>query len=343
MINMEPKRHLRMYGHRMSILPVAQYCGQAPVLSAQHGAGRPAAMSNAFHAKQAGAPHASRLMALLSDEEREEVESWSTPADVVIPVDAYSSITLDYASAEKELELGLDRWGNYVDPESGANCLTVGHMDFGWVRETGVRVAYVGDIKKTIWTTSEGPESLQLHAYGWAYARKHDCHAYATGLWCATEGEWLWSKEIVVLDSPRGEDIWARIEAAATNKGEYSRGQHCRGCWERLHCPEHVLAAAAAETFLAPVAAGIEPTPEQALDCLLKIQALEEVADAAKKQLKELVRRGALVIQDPATGKVWRPIIQPGRPSVDINKVRAVAPEAIRKGVPFDQMRWVNP
>lgn len=324
----------------MSLLPIVRFCGKAGALAREYGAGRPAAMSQAFHASQAGGGEAASLLALLTDSERAEVEKWNPVADVVI-----GDAVLVYREAEKELAVGLDEFGAYCEPGS-PDCISVGHLDFGWVHQTDdfQRIAYVGDIKKTVWTTIDGPESLQLHAYGWAFARKYGCDAYCTGLWCATEGEWLWSKEMVALSSERGQQIWEAIYSAATkSEAEANTGGHCRSCWSRLHCPEHVLPAALASTELAPLAAGHLPTAEEAPEFLARLQTLGELVDLCKKNLQEAVRRGAIRIE--ANGKVWGPIQVKGRASVDVAKLREELGDVARfmkQGAPFDQFRWIN-
>lgn len=333
-----------MTGHRMSILPIAQFCGQAPILSAQYGAGRAAAMSTAFHVRceSGSSPKSQALYALLSDLERAEVDSWQFPANVIYA----DGCALDYQSAEKELAVGLDDWGYYADPSE--DCLSVGHLDMAWTRDVGgMKCAFIGDIKKSVWTTADGPDSLQLQAYGWAYAQKTGCEAFATGLWIATDGEWLWSKEMVVLDSERGRAIWERIFHAASNASkEFATGQHCRSCWARLHCPEYVLPAAAAQTWLAPVAAGQVPTAESAGEMVLRLQAAEDVLDKAKKNIQEWIRRGELHIVHPETGKVYVPVEMKGRESVDAAKLKselgAKADHFLKRGAPFTQFRWVN-
>lgn len=328
-------------GNRVSILPIAQFCGKAPVLSEQYGAGRAAAMSTAFHAWQAGAANQDALFARLTEKEKEEVLTWNPPATVHMA----DGCILDYADAAKEIEVALDAQGNYV---TGGDCLTVGHVDFAWApREVGgMKVAFVGDIKKTIWTTEDGPESLQLHGYGWALARKFGCDAYCPGLWCATEGEWLWAKDWVVLDSDRGRQIWQRLYYAATHRGdEATTGEHCRHCWARMHCGEHLLPAVMKQTFMAPFAEGGDITAASYRDILM-LQALEDAIKLAKEQAKIAVKRGIVKFVDPNTGKSWRPVMVKGKESVSVNDLRAKlgakAELYISRGSEYPQFRWQN-
>lgn len=327
----------RRVGNRISLLPISEFCGKAPVLSEQYGAGRAAAMSSAFHAAQAGAPDAPALASRLTDVEREEIAGWHSPATVVL----HPGCTLDYQHAEKEVEVVLQEGELDI----------VGHVDFAWIYDDAFdgfdgRIAYVADIKKSVWTTTEGPESLQLHGYGMAYAKARGCDAYVTGLWCATEGEWLWAKEMVVLDSDRGRAILERIKFAAENRSdEASTGEHCGRCWSRMHCPEHLLPAALGETWLAPVAEGGDISLVDA-SFIHKLGALEKMIDVAKEQAKAAVKRGLLRVRDPETGKIWAPVETKGRVSVDAGKLKAElgddAKRFMRQGAPYDQFRWVK-
>lgn len=322
----------RKVGNRISLLPISEFCGKAPILSEQYGAGRAAAMSSAFHASQAGAENAGALMSRLTASEMEEISTWHPPATVV-----FGDIALEYSAAEKEVEVTL-RVGD-LD--------IVGHVDFAWAKGIpgGQRVAYVADIKKSVWTTADGPESLQLHGYGWAYAEQTRCDAYVTGLWCATEGEWLWAKETVWLDSTRGLAILERIKFAASNRSdEASTGEHCGRCWSRMHCPEYLLPAALGETWLAPVAEGGDISLVDA-SFIHKLSALEKMIDVAKEQAKAAVKRGLLRVRDPETGKIWAPVEMKGRESVDAKKLRAElgddAKRFMRQGAPYDTFRWL--
>jgi hypothetical protein len=323
---------------RMSILPISEKCGKAAELSAQHGAGRAAAMSQAFHATCAGKENARYLMAALSSSERDEVNLWKMPE----PVEVLDSVTLDYEDAVKELEIALDVWGDYTADLSEA--VSVGHLDFAWVREIhGVKVAFIADIKKSIWTTPDGPDSLQLHAYGWAFAKMSGCAAYCTGIWAAEEGEWIWSLDMVTLNSPMGRAMLSRIMYAAQHEGEYSFGDHCGQCYARLHCPEYFITPAAAATELAPFAVDkLAVSADLARKLLADCKRAEEFAEVVRKEIQELVRHGKLTITD-TDGKIYGRVECKGREGVDIAKVRELHPELLKKGAPFDRFQFLKP
>lgn len=321
---------------RMSQLPMAEKCGKASALCSQHGAGRPAAMSQAFHAACADVPNARHLLAALSPQEREEVQSWKKPATVVI-----DDAALDYDSADKELEVGLDAFGDFTADQKQA--ITWGHLDFAWARGP---IAFVADIKKSIWTTPDGPRSLQLHAYGRAYASKHGCKAYVTGIWAATEGEWLWNDTVVWLESPEGNAILDRIFHAAGNEGDANRGDHCRSCFARLHCPEYLLPAAMADTWLKPFAEGsYEISNDNACEVKARLDQAKDIISKVEGDLQEMVRRGAVTVKD-ANGFKWKPIKMPGRESVDVKELRVAHPDIAdkftKRGREFEQFRWVR-
>jgi hypothetical protein len=318
-------------------------------------------MSRAFHAHIAGAADAERLMCLLSDDDRAEVSSWEKPGTVMV-----DDVALDYASAAKELPIGLTEYGQYFDPQDPEGpplaALTQGTLDFAWVRDWhGLRVAFVGDCKRSHYTTPDGTDSLQVHAYAFGYADLVQADAYVIGLWSLSECEWRWMTEPPIeLASRRAAEIWGQIREAARNtEGEAVTGQHCRECWGRTHCSEHLLPAAFAETALAPLAQGGGITNENAHQLLLLVQGLEDLVKPAKDALKAFVSQGGR-IQDPVTRKVWGEIQCKGKESV---KKEAVAQlledlrahlgdghhlvrkygQIISRGKPYTRFDWVKP
>lgn len=328
-------------GHRMSSLPVVQFCGMAGKLSAM-GSGRSAAQSSAFHATCAGAENAYELCSRLTQEEMEEIQFWKRPTDV----DLGNGRILRYADAEKELEVGIDLSCSHATADD-PDCISVGHLDFAWVVTTdaGLRIAYVADIKRSEYTVTEGVASLQLHAYGLAYASKHRCDAYVVGLWAAVEGRWQWS-DIIDLESKEALTLSRRVVAAALNTTqEYAMGPHCRGCYGRLRCPAWILPPELSSTKLAPLAEGnIALNNDNAADLLLTYQRYEDAAKVVASALKEFaVRNGG--IRD-GRGKVWKPVVCQGRESVSVETVRkALGPEAdklITQGKPYERFSWVN-
>jgi hypothetical protein len=330
-----------MIGHRPSSLPSAQYCAQSALLGAEHGSGRAAAISTAWHARCSGATTAEELFARLTTEEQAKVLSWPTPVDVLT-----DGILLSYSTAVHEFKVGLDGWGEYAHPDD-EKCLTGGTLDFAWRRDD---VAYVADLKKSRFTCVDGPDSLQLQCYGWAFATFHGLSSYITGLWIAESAEWQWSHKAVVLDSPEGEAILDRIIAAAKNgvgeeKPPFCTGPHCLSCYARTFCPEHTLSAAATETWLAPLAQGVIPSPEVAADLWSRIGAAQDILEKAEAQLKAWVQRGELTITAP-DGKILAPVEVKGRKSLDKKALEEAFGDLSKyekQGAPFNQWRWLKP
>jgi hypothetical protein len=329
---------LPVLGNRMSSLPVTQFCGQAGILGSM-GSGRSAAQSSAFHALCAKAENANELVTRLTDEEYQEMLSWKHPGDV----DLGNGHVLRYADAETEVEVAIDDGGSYVDPKS-PKAISIGHLDFAWVVVIhGVKLAYVADIKRSEFTTKEGPNSLQLHGYGLAYAGKHECDGYVTGIWAAVEGTWQWG-EIVDLETREAVTLAKRVIAAAMNVSpEYSMGPHCRDCYGRLRCPAWLLPPEVAQTSLAPVAQGQELTDESAGKLLLTLQRYQDTAKAVEANLREYAARVGGIRHN---GQIWKPVLCQGRESVSIARVREAfgedADRVITRGKPFEQFRWTK-
>lgn len=325
-----------MPGHRMSHLPVAQFCGVAAPLSERYGAGRAAVVSSFFHAVCAGSASAPALRAKLTDEELEEVGAWHKPATVVLYDGA---VTLDYASAEKELEVMLTEDGEHTHVADKA--ITIGHLDFAWARDyEGRRVAFVADIKKSRWTVSS-PNTLQVQAYGWAYAKLIGADAFVPGIWAAEEGEWMWG-DWVDLNDFDAIDVWARIKHAALNNGEANTGPHCRNCYARMHCPEFLFPKDDRLNALVAFSEGIEPTPLQVADAYLAAQAMEDIAKRIKENAKEYARRGGEIVA--ADGRKLVMSERQGRAGFDVKALKAEAPELAAKfatrGEPYVVPMW---
>lgn len=326
-------------GHRMSSLPVVQYCGRAGELG-QMGAGRAAAQSSAFHALCAKSDNADELCSRLTDDEYREILQWRKPGDV----DLGKGRVLLYSKAEKELAVALDASGSYVDPSS-PDAVTIGHFDFGWVVEMhGVKLAYVADIKRSEYTVAEGVDSLQLHAYGLAYATKHTCDGYVVGIWAAIEGQWQWS-EIIDLETRDAADIARRVVRAATNSSrEFAMGPHCRKCYGRFRCPAWLIPPELAQSSIGALTEGGELTDEKAAELLLLIQRDEDTRDQVLKSLKDYAgQRGGI----RHGGKVWKPVMCQGRETLSAELLKktfgadALAP-CITRGKAYERFGWVN-
>jgi hypothetical protein len=324
---------------RPSSLGVAEFCPRAVELNEQSGISRAAIISTAWHAKLAGND---TLIGELHPEERKEVASWGKPSTAVLhnyfPPGDIVDVELDYDSAEKEL---------HVRVENGREgLLTQGTLDFAWVREMGGRRwAFVADLKRSTWAIPDGPDCLQLAAYGHAYSVLRSCVGYTPGLWSGTDNEWSWGTP-VDLTSPDALDIWLRIKRSSRNDyrlktkeddKRFVTGAHCGSCYGRQRCPEY-----AALAVVDGEAAEVSIDSTSAAEWLLKAKAMTELAERITDNVKVYAERGG-VVKDPTTGKVFLPTTTSGRESLDKESLLKDYPDAKkywRKGKPGKMFSW---
>jgi len=318
---------------RPSSLGCAEFCPRSADLNEQSGISRAAIISTAWHAKLAGND---TLIGELHPDERKEVSGYGTPTDAHVisglDTDEKHNHTLPYEDAEKEL---------HVQVYERDSLITEGTLDFAWVREVGGRKwAFVADLKRSTWAIPDGPDCLQLAAYGHAYSVLRSCDGYTPGLWSGTDSEWMWGTP-VDLTSPEALDLWLRLKRSARSdyripgsSDRFVTGAHCGSCYGRQRCPEY-----AALTADGP----IEVTNDNAAQLILKAKALSELAERITDNVKVHSERGGMV-KDPATGKVFLPIQQRGRKSLDQDALgKVVDLEKFQKiGKPFIKYSWVK-
>lgn len=317
---------------RPSALPVAEFCPVSAELSAQSGISREAIMSTAWHAKLAGND---ALIGALHPEDRKEVSSWGSPTDAKV-----GDVLLDYASAEKEL---------HVQVFERDSLLTEGTLDFAWVREVaGRRWAFVADLKRSTWAVPDGPETLQLAAYGHAYANLRNCDGYTPGLWSGTDEEWSWGTP-VDLTSPEALDLWLRLKRASRNdrrligdpdKRRPVTGAHCKNCYGRMRCDDWRSLWLDFELD-GVVELGSSPTPEEAARALLAANSMAEHSERLLDSVKTYIARGGTV-KDPTTGKVFLPTLCKGKKSLDQDALAKVVDlsKFQKQGKPYERFDW---
>lgn len=329
-----------MKGHRISSLPIAEFCGMAPRLAAEHGAGRAALMSSVFHARCAVSPASATMAARLTRDELAEVDTWQKPKPWSLPLGA-ETITLTYEDAEKELPVGLSRELGAAAHED-EHALTVGTLDMAWHYEVepGLLHAFVCDIKKTRWTSEV--DTLQVHAYALAYCALRGCQAYSPGLYIAEEARYVWG-ETVDLFSFEAAVLGERITYAANAEATYQTGAHCNGCWSRFHCKEHLLPPELASSSLKPFTAEGAVTADNSLVALLLAQRAKDTAELVIANCKAVAQRHGGISDGK---KVWRPVIQQGRETVSPKLLRdrmgEDAEQYISRGAEFSSYRWCN-
>lgn len=327
--------------HRVSSLPQTLFCPRAVSV----GAGRSAAVSTAFHAHCSGSADAPRLLGMLTEDEQRDVEAWARPTDQVFEFRGVT-VELRYEDAVKEAALAI---GPDMEPLPFAafargEALTGGHPDMYWIRDVhGMRIAYVADIKRSEWTVTDGPESLQVHGYGFLVAAHEQCTHYMPGIWGAKEGTWQWG-ELVALDSPRAFSLWERIAHAARNtEGDYATGPHCGGCYNRFTCPAHMVPIAGLHESLAPLA-GEGLTMPRIAQMVRDIKRAEDTIRKAKELAQAYYDWHGPI--DDGSGKVWAPSECQGRVGFDLAGFREQYPELAkaftRRGKPYRAFSWRN-
>lgn len=321
---------------RPSSLGVAEFCPRSADLNEQSGISRTAIISTAWHAKLAGND---TLVGELHPDERKEVATYGTPTDAHVinglDTEEKHNHVLTYEEAEKELHVQVFERDSLV---------TEGTLDFAWVRTLpdGRRWAFVADLKRSTWAIPDGPDCLQLAAYGHAYAALRGCVGYTPGLWSGTDSEWSWGTP-VDLTSPEALDLWLRLKRAARNDWRlkpkeddkrFVTGSHCGACYGRQRCPEYAA--------LTADGSATEVTPENAAELLLKAKAMAELAETITSNVKVFAERGG-VVKDPTTGKVFLPTTCQGR--VGLDKEAAIAAgvdlsKFEKRGKPYQTYGW---
>lgn len=326
---------------RASALSIARYCGAAPRLAARiNVGGRAAAMSSAFHAKAADQPGWRALYENLTEEERAEVDGWKTPAPLEIP----GWGTVQYAGARHEESCGLNKFGGFVKHGDPA-AITQGTADMAWTVETeGVGcLVVIGDIKKSRFTTSEGPRSLQLLAYALALSAAAGATAFVCAIWISEESRWQLG-DVIDIEGEAAADAWRAVKSAAQAEDAYNTGAHCRECYSRLQCPAHLLPVTN-ESALAVFAAPGGLTSDNAAQAVHVVQAMEDAVEKARDTLKAFAQQNG-GIYDHEAKKVWKPVMTKGRPSLHRESLEEAHPGLLalftRSGAPYPMFKWVK-
>ena len=326
---------------RPSALGVAEFCPTSVALSEASGISRAAVMSSAWHAKLAGDD---TKIGELHPDERKEVSTWGAPTPAKVSLDGDTWLGLDYESADKELHVKV--WERDT-------LITEGTLDFAWTRDVaGRKWAFVADLKRSTWAIPDGPDCLQLAAYGHAYAALRGCVGYTPGLWSGTDSEWAWGRP-VDLTSPEALDLWLRLKRSARNDarqltGDKARavtGAHCKACYGRMRCPEWAVLGSFTYDGGKVVDEIREVSEDNAAELLLEAEAAIEHAERIKENVKAYVERGGSVV-DAATGKRFLPVVTKGRESLDKEALLKDYPDAVkywRRGKPGQQFRWSKP
>lgn len=319
----------QLMGHRPSKLDVTLLCGAAgadPIDTT----GRAALMGSYFHAMCSNdQAEMDRYANLLTKEELDDTKNWSAPLPITL-----DDNNLVYGNAQHELAVGLTVDGHYA---ASGEVLTGGTLDMAW---SFGDIAYIGDIKKRTASVIEGADSLQLMAYGLAFADMVGATALRCGLWDATEAFWIWSEPIDLFwDGPA---ILEKIRTAALNPPtQFTTGAHCRSCYRRMRCEAHLLPVTLKGTELGALTEEGITSPEKATELALLAFTMRDISDKAIDTLKAYVLQGG-EIRDG--NRIYSPSERQGRESVSVKDLRAGlgqdAEQFIKKGQPYTQFDW---
>lgn len=303
---------------RMSNLPVLEYCGMSDQLQTNVESTN-AFRSTIFH-KYCETGEWPTEINRLSENDRQEISRWKRPS---IFISEKYNLKLDYNNSDKERLLALDTDFNFIpnlahdisqeELAKVPKLMTAGHLDMAWdVPEQDLVVIF--DIKSSIHAVKDGCESLQLHAYGLAYATLKGRKKYLTGIWDASEGKAYWGK-ITEVDTFGIEAIKDRIRTACSNNNDkYTRGSHCGSCWKRDSCPAHLVDLGSDNRF-ASIFDGTA-TERDYREALVAVKGLGELANKVTEACKSWAeRKGGIRSEDGR--KVYKPLLMPGRASLD--------------------------
>ena len=329
--------------NRFSALDVTEFCGLAGVLGSQYGAGVAAAKGSAWHAVCSDAPDRDELLARLTPADREDMlANWHKPTTW----EPLPGLVLDYAKdCQKELRVSISKVGVFCSPDA-PDLATTGTLDMAWFVEfQGMRIAVVGDIKSSLFTSRH--DSLQLAGYAGSFASLTDATHVLTAIFGAAEGEWSWGPLMDVYGDEFSDRVMRVLYAAKHHSEHGTQGQHCgSNCYARAHCKEFLLPAAlvSANPQIATLADQEELTPARAVELLNMAKGLEEIASAATSRVKAYAEQQGLTC--PTTGKRYLPVVTAGRESVTVTNVRKlcseeVASQLILRGAPYNTWRWV--
>lgn len=204
--------------------------------------------------------------------------------------------------ARHNVRVALDREGHVVDYES-PDAITCGSMDHTG-EEDGGDLVWVRDDKTGQRPVPNPSENLQTAAY--LVARMDET--------CASRGrveivnpilrtyeEYVFTRdEITVL----WERIVAKIDGYDPDHPEYSIGAHCDECYQRRHCPAHLMPAMQGAEALLPFTRPGGLTAETLPAAWRVVKAMEAITDEARGAMKAFVAEHGP--QDLGGGKVLR-------------------------------------
>jgi hypothetical protein len=305
---------------RISSLPVAEYCAMSDKIGVDV-ASVNAARSTCFHsfAETGRWPESVNN---LPEQDFAEIQRWKVPT-LLIHKEGDTVHRLEYKDSIKETRVSLDKDFNFVETREGIlpnqigdeypNVMCSGTADMAW-HIPALNLVVVEDIKSSVFAVKSREKSLQLHAYGIAFAKKLGAKYYKVGIWDATDGK-HYMGTVIDVDSWECEEYKERIRTACNNVGDkFTTGTHCGGCWKREICPSHIVKLPDDSQFAKVF--GPNPTVEDIRQALVEVNKaktiLKKVTDIAEGWAD---RHGGIPSEDGS--KIFKARLRSGRTSLD--------------------------
>lgn len=334
---------------RISSLPTAEFCPKVDQIG-QDVESTQSLRSTIFHA-YCDTGKWPKEIEHLPEADREELEKWRVPSPFGLCLGDVTHM-LSYRNAIRETRVALDWDFGYVEidpklPQSDIErhhpaTMIVGHLDLAW-DIPGSDLVIVCDIKSSIYAVKDSYDSLQLHGYGMALAKKLGRGRYVTSIWDASDGDYYTRPEAVDLAGFEAEDLRARVKRAATERDKnFVTGSHCSGCWKRTHCPAHIKDLNPESEFFSVLAG--TATEAEVRAALVKLKQNGDTANKVADAIKGWVsRRGPVRSEDGS--KEYRCMMRSGKSSLDkVAVARALGASSLddymKKGKEYPVFDW---
>jgi hypothetical protein len=310
---------------RISSLPVAEYCAMSDKIGVDV-ASVNAARSTCFHsfAETGRWPESVNN---LPEQDFAEIQRWKVPT-VLVHKDGDNLVRLDYKDSIKETRVSLDKNFNFVETRDGVlpgeieneypNVMCSGTADMAW-HIPSLNLVVVEDIKSSVFAVKSREKSLQLHAYGIAFAKKLGARYYKVGIWDATDGK-HYMGTVIDVDSWECEEYKERIRVASNNNGDsFTTGTHCGGCWKRDICPSHLVKLSGESAFAKVF--GPNPTAEDIRTAMIAVKENESINKKVMDIAKSWADRHGGIPSEDGT-KLFKARLRSGKKSLNTELVR---------------------